>query len=195
MRRRVLRRLIWVYTVCSDLSVRIHTVNTVYKLWTRIRCTTRFDLQWFYFQIMTYAIMVKGNNTLSGETILKIGLPSFWEEVFYSHTFSERACCAGKQIWSHEICLPWQKWRIIYQLYLVPLNVRTFLRVIIFFTISQETPVGFHEKTLSSWANDVLESSRETTFVIFLITKKAVFVPHPRKNIHVLQILDWFTRK
>ena len=29
MRRRVLRRLIWVYTVCSGLSVRIPTVNTV----------------------------------------------------------------------------------------------------------------------------------------------------------------------
>ena len=28
MRRRVLRRHIWVYTVCSGLSVRIHTVNT-----------------------------------------------------------------------------------------------------------------------------------------------------------------------
>ena len=30
MRRRVPRRLIWVYTVCSGLSVRIHTVNSVY---------------------------------------------------------------------------------------------------------------------------------------------------------------------
>ena len=29
MRRRVLRRLIWVYTVCSGLSVRIYMVNTV----------------------------------------------------------------------------------------------------------------------------------------------------------------------
>ena len=29
MRRRVLRRLIWIYTVCSGLSVRIHVVNTV----------------------------------------------------------------------------------------------------------------------------------------------------------------------
>ena len=29
MRRRLKRRLIWVYTVCSSLSVRIHMVNTV----------------------------------------------------------------------------------------------------------------------------------------------------------------------
>ena len=29
MRRRILRRLIWVYTVCSGPSVRIHMVNTV----------------------------------------------------------------------------------------------------------------------------------------------------------------------
>ena len=35
MRRRILRPLIWVYTVCSGLSVRIHTVNTVYVLDSR----------------------------------------------------------------------------------------------------------------------------------------------------------------
>ena len=35
MRRRILRRLIWVYTVCSGLSVRIHMVNTVAYHWNK----------------------------------------------------------------------------------------------------------------------------------------------------------------
>ena len=36
MRRRILQRLIWVYTVCSGLSVRIHMVNTV--KWVNLNC-------------------------------------------------------------------------------------------------------------------------------------------------------------
>ena len=45
MRRRVLRRLIWVYTVCSGLSVRIYMVNTVPR-WTSVDSPLNCKMHW-----------------------------------------------------------------------------------------------------------------------------------------------------
>ena len=46
MRRRILRHLIWVCTVCSGLSVRIHMGNMVY-----LRCVMRKGVLWVYVDI------------------------------------------------------------------------------------------------------------------------------------------------
>ena len=83
MRRRVLRRLIWVYTVCSGLSVRIQSKILLYvwqTVWTLIRCHVLRLLNWVYIvckglyvpilRVITVFLCVTSNfkNELSGFT-------------------------------------------------------------------------------------------------------------------------------